>query len=177
VPHGRGGGCPPRRSHGHLPAHLPVTRHLASAQTWGGHFPTRPHPRKWRYRGRRPSRSSPTGLTVPSRTCPQVPSQPTPPGSPSLPSAATCCAPPEPWPASPAPKPAGATLRRSCWHTRTLQDLSRPFHRRRDGVTFRSPYRTLARPKPMSRLTAVENRRRSIPMPRLLGERCEYRRA
>ena len=54
----------------------------------------------------RPSRSSPTGPTARSRTCPRAPSPPTPPGSRSPPSAATCCAPPEPWPASPTPKPA-----------------------------------------------------------------------
>ena len=36
---------------------------------------------------------------------PQARSPPTPPGWPAPPSATTCCAPPDPWPASPSPKP------------------------------------------------------------------------
>ena len=54
----------------------------------------------------RPSRSSPTGPTAPWRTCHQAPSPPTPPGWHSPLSAATCCAPPDAWPASPTPRPA-----------------------------------------------------------------------
>jgi hypothetical protein len=48
----------------------------------------------------------PTGATARSLTCPPAHSPPAPPGWRSPPSAATCCAPPDAWPASPAPKPA-----------------------------------------------------------------------
>jgi hypothetical protein len=53
---------------------------------------------------------------APSRTCHRAPSLPMPPGLRSPRSAATCCAPPEPWPASPAPEPHDATLRRDLIH-------------------------------------------------------------
>jgi Transposase DDE domain group 1 len=52
------------------------------------------------------NRFSPTGPMAPLPTCHQARSPPTRPGSRSPPSATTCCAPPGPWPAWPAPKPA-----------------------------------------------------------------------
>jgi hypothetical protein len=51
-------------------------------------------------------RCSRTGPTGPWLTCPRARSPPTRPGWPAQLSRITCCAPPGPWPASPAPKPA-----------------------------------------------------------------------
>jgi hypothetical protein len=53
------------------------------------------------------NRCSRTGPAARWPNCPRARSPPTRPGSPSPPSATTCCARPVPWPASPAPRPAG----------------------------------------------------------------------
>jgi len=84
------------------------------------------------------SRSSPTGPMAPSRTCRRDPSPRTPPGSPSPPSAATCCARPAPWPAS--LPPAARQQQRP--------DQPRPGHRPPTAISPRQTATTPLPPEP-----------------------------
>jgi hypothetical protein len=84
----------------------------ASCSPPGGTTPSSPtrrmsssRPRSTTVATPRPSRSSPTGPTARSRTCPPDASRPMRPGWSAPRSRTTCCAPPTPWPASPTPRP------------------------------------------------------------------------